>query len=461
VVAPWDRRRADETARLERQALARWLPTVLAAAPFHADRSADLDDGPLDGRAGLQRLAPTRERDLLADAPGGASAVLRPTEAQVRATADGTVLGAVARAIGRDGAHGKRDALVHEYRPLQLHRAGVTGELLVASSRSDLDRMHRAGARTAAVLGLGADDVVVSAVPAGPTLAHLGVVNVAAGAGLTAFHARGAADGLDVVVAATRLLSPTVLVVEFAEVLGLARRLADATPGLETLRTVVTVGPPPAEDERARIEAALRRVRREVRVRALWAPEAGRSLWAECAPGTGLHTYPDLELLEVLDPMTGAPTDGDGDLTLTSLGWHGTALVRFQTGAWVDPLVTERPCPRCHRTVPRIVGEIEPHAWEVPVGSAAGGHVDLRGVAAALTARDGVDTWRAEVQVAEDGADRLLVEVGGTPRDGGDDDLADDIARAAGLRPVVRTGLTVAAIHGAVAEVGGQLADTR
>jgi hypothetical protein len=45
-------------------------------------------------------------------------------------------------------------------------------------------------------------------------------------------------------------------------------------------------------------------------------------------------------VLEVVDPMTGQPTDADGDLTITTMGWHGTVLLRVQTGTWVDPLTT-------------------------------------------------------------------------------------------------------------------------
>jgi hypothetical protein len=85
VVASWDRRSASDQRRLEADALASWLPLVLTAAPFHADRAGDLDQRLLTDRRGLQRLAPTRELDLLADAVAGASAVLRPTEAQVKA----------------------------------------------------------------------------------------------------------------------------------------------------------------------------------------------------------------------------------------------------------------------------------------------------------------------------------------------------------------------------------------
>jgi hypothetical protein len=464
VVAPWDRRSAKEQARLEAAALAGWLPSVLVAAPFHAARSGDLDPRLLTDRRGLLRLAPTRERDLLADSVGGASAVLRPTEAQVKATAEDGVIRGIAQGIRRDGARGKRDAILQAYRPLQLHRGGVHGELLVASSRTDLDLLHRTGARAAAVLGLRDDDVLVSAVPAGPTLDHLGVVHLAAGAGLTALHARGHGDRLGDTVAAAASLPTSVLVVRRAEAAQLAVAAAEARAELSRVRLIVVVGPPPGADERDRIAAAFRAVHADADVRALWGPSTGRSLWAECAEGThGLHTYPDLEVLEVLDPLTGTPATGHGDLTITSVGWHGTALVRFQTGAWVDPLVTD-PCPGCGRTVPRVAGDVAPHAWELPVTLDRGrtGSVDLRGVGAVAAATPGVVDWRVEVRGPSERIprDRLVVEFAGEPRsDQGR--IERQIEVATGLTPELTTGLSAAAVRHGIEDAGGVLADRR
>jgi hypothetical protein len=464
VVAAWDRRERSTRERVERLTLARWLPAVVAAAPFYAARDGGTDERALTDRSGLRNLPPIRSRDLLAAPGGAASAVLAPTEAQVEAAADRGALRRISRAIGRDGPEGKRAAIVQEYRPLLLLRAGPDGELLVASSRSDLDRMHRAGARAAAVLGLRDDDVVVSVVPAGPTLDHHGVIHLAAGAGLTALHARGAGEGPDVVVDAVRRLPPSVLVVPLAEAAIVADELRTAGADLASVTTVVVVGPPPDAALREAITAAFHAAGTgAVRVLALWGPTGARSPWAECAPGTGLHTTADLELLEVLDPMTGQVTDGDGDLTVTTMGWNGTALVRFQTGTWTDPSRDGDPCPVCGRTVPRLLGELVPHAWELPVatGTSSVGHVDLRGIAAVVAREAGVTRWRAELHGPNGSVprDRLLVEVAGKPRD--DRRMTAAIGAAAGLTPELTTGSTDAQVQATISELGGQLVDRR
>ncbi|MEX1178648.1 MAG: hypothetical protein WEB09_09320 [Nitriliruptor sp.] len=467
MVAPWDRRTAAEQSRLEAATLARWLPAVVTAAPFHAARTGAIDDRLLTDRRGLQRLVPARERDLLADGAAGATAVLRPTEEQVKASADDRVITGIARAIRRDAEHGKRDAIVHEYRPLQLHRGGVDGELLIASTRSDLDRSHRTGARAASVLGLGEDDVIVSAVAAGPTLAHLGTVHLATGAGLTALHARGAGADLAAVAKATTDLAATVLVVATEEAVELADTLRRARAKLRDLRTVVAYGPPLTAEERGAILEAFTGAgaSSDLRVRALWAPDVGRAPWAECAEGGGgLHTYPDLEVLEVLDPLTGRVTDGDGDLTVTSLGWHGTAHVRFQTGTWVDPLATD-PCPGCSRTVPRITGDVAPHAWELTVDLDGGerGTIDLRGIAAVVAGLDGIEAWRAELRGPDERVprDRLLIELAGGADPGEAAGLERRFEAATGLVPELTVGVHPDEVARSIDEVGGVLADRR
>lgn len=468
MTAPWDRRSPQEHARVEALVLERWLPTVAATAPFWNRRIAaeGLAPDQLTSREELRRLPSAREADLLAAGPGASGAVLRPSEEQVKSLVSSEVLAQVAAAIRREGAEGKRRVMLREYQPIDLRRAGVAREVLVASSRSDLDRAQRVGARAAAVLGLDDHDVLLSALPVGPTLASARVTHLAQGASITALHARGHGDDLADVALATRALPVTVVVVALEEALRLARTLSDAKLPMPRLRRVVTYGPPPDDDLRREIVEAFGALGRpRLDVRALWGPQFGRTMWAECAEGTtGLHTTPDLELLEVLDPMSGVPTDADGDLTVTSLDWHGTALVRVQTGTWVDPLRTE-PCPACARTVPRLVGEMAAGAWQLTVTADdwRQRHIDLRGVPAVLAHTDGVRAWRAEIRGPNERVprDRLVVEVAGelarTERTG----LEQRLEAACGIAPHLVVGVHPEEIQRSIDELGGVFADLR
>jgi phenylacetate-coenzyme A ligase PaaK-like adenylate-forming protein len=467
VSAPWDRRSLEEQARVVDLALERWLPAVTSAAPFWARRVASegIDPGTLQSSTSLAGLPPVREADLLADGPGAPGTVMLPSEAQVKSYSGTEVLRAVAGAIRREGPAGKRTVMLREYQPVDLRRAGVGHGVVVASSRSDLDRLNRVGARAARVLGLHDRDVLLSAVPAGPTLAAARIAHLAQGASITALHARGHGDDLADVAHAARLLSMTVLVVELDEAVPLARTLRGSRLQPERLRRVVTYGPPPGDDLRAEIGEAFGGLGARVDVRALWGPEFGRTMWAECEEGpAGLHTSPDLEVLEVLDPMTGEPTAGDGDLTLTSVGWHGTGLVRVQTGTWVDPLRRE-PCPACGRTVPRLEGEMAPGAWQLPLDGDArvARHVDLRGVPAVLARTGGVRAWRAEVRGPDERTprDRLVVEVAGDLARAELAGLEQRLEAACGIAPHLVLDVHPDDVRRSIDEVGGVFADLR
>ena len=465
--APWDQRSLEEQARVTDLTLARWLPTVTSAAPFWSRRVAadGVEPRSLTSCSALTGLPPVREADLVADAPGAPGTVLLPSEDDVKSFAGSDVLRGIATAIRREGPTGKRTVLLREYQPVDLRRAGVEAGVVVASARSDLDRANRVGARAAALLGLDDRDVLLSAVPAGPTLAAFRVAHLAQGASITALHARGHDEDLAAVARATRLLPVTVLVVAVEEAVHLAKTLQGARLPMGRLRRVVTYGPPPDEALRLEIEEAYGGLGPKVDVRALWGPEFGRTLWAECTHGThGLHTMPDLEFLEVLDPMTGEPTEGDGDLTLTSLGWHGTGLVRVQTGTWVDPLRLE-PCPGCARTVPRLVGEMAAGAWQLPItdDSWRQRYVDLRGVPAVLAHTGGVRAWRVELRGPDDRVprDRLIVEVAGDLDRSARTGLEQRLERACGIAPHLVAGVHPDEVRRSIDQLGGVFADLR
>lgn len=423
MTAPWDRRSPAEQERIEGLVLEQWLPAVVDMSATWSDLVEDQGLTPRDlrDRAGLARLRPVRELDLLrASGTGGPGLLMRPTEEQVKAHASTSSLWDIARSIRRDARAGKRRAVLTEYKPIHVHRGGADDDLAIAYSRRDLDRFHRAGARAASVLGLDDSDYLVSAVPAGPRLDWWGVYHLALGASILALHPRGAGDDLGRCLASFRLLPVTTVAVATDEAVELAAlALEDEAVGVDRVDTVIVVGPPPSEEVRAEITEAWRAAgaTRDVRVRALWAPSEARALWAECAEGaTGLHTYPDLEVLEVLDPLTGHPSDADGDLVTTSAGWHGTALLRYQTGTYVGGLDTEA-CPACGRTVPRVVGDVLPRAWQPATRASAGAErVDMRGVPAVLAGAQGVEAWRVEVgpKTARSRTDRVLVEVAGS-----------------------------------------------
>ena len=451
MAEPWDRRTPDDHERVRSLVLSDWLPKAIGFSRFwtnHAAR-AGLDPERIASLTDLRRLPAVREAEIIgAGGPGNPALLMRPNEDQVKAVEATSVLFRVARGMRRAGVQGKRHVLLQEYKPIHVHSAGPDAQLTIAYSRSDLDRLHRTGARAAAVLGLGDSDYLVSAVPPGQSLEFWGVHHLGYGSSMLALHP--SLDGGDVAQAARAfaLVPATVVAVRPVEGMALAAAVAEAGANVRKVRTIVLVGPPPSPARRVAIADAWRAAgaAADVRVLALWAPSAARSLWAECRPSEGqapdaafgLHTFPDLEVLELLDPATGRVVpEGGGDLTYTSAGWHGTALVRHQTGDFVSGVESAR-CSNCGRTVPRIVNEVVPSAWQ-PVVRSAGKprRVDLRAAAVALAGEPTITAWRVEVRPAPRGtpSDDLLVEVAGDVDETAVARLRADLATAFGVPP--------------------------
>jgi hypothetical protein len=296
-----------------------------------------------EGRSGID-LGALPLTDL-ADIDDPTSVVLRPEYTTMSRYGSPALYGKVlwARATGRVGSL-NRTLIDPTYKP--IHWTSEDG-FLVGASSVDLDRLAELGRRWLELAGVLPGDVVVSVVHPGPRLAFWELALGTRRAGLTTMLLPSGAPGFEVAG-----LGPTVLAGASDD---LSRIIDAAHPdALSGVRIVLVVGEPPDPDRRAAIHDALGRD--DVVVLYAWAPAGVRALWAECAGRNGLHTWPDAEVVEVVD----------GEIVWTALGWYGTVLVRLRTGV-VGGIATG-PCPSCGRTTPRIlVGEVESAPARRPV----------------------------------------------------------------------------------------------
>ena len=431
----WDRLGLQAQEREQGRLLSEWLDREVR--PFSAYWKARLAGREITSPEDLKSVEVAIEADIAgAGGPGNPELLLLPTEDGFKRNAGRGDLLAAAREVGKGGAEGRRAALFRRFKPVHVHEAGVAHLLTVAYTRTDLDRLHLAGARLMEVLGLGADDAMISAVPAGPSLRFWGLYHAALAARMTALHPRGEGQQpLRPVLRALAMLPATVLAVPVAEAVELLVALRDRGVAIPGLRTLLTVGPPPDPRLRGTLSAAASVLASDdVRVQAVWAPDMSRTLWGECRPPSadpdeasyGLHTYPDLEIVQVRNVERGgdAAEATAGEVVLTSLGWRGTALIRVATGAWTAGLSTSAPCPACGRTVPRLAPSAVDAAWQPRVRSSSGTvtRADLRMVYQALTPdvaeRLGVRAWslrshddRLVLAVDADGGRHLLEQM--------------------------------------------------
>ena len=444
-MAAWDRRSAAQLSKLQASALRRQVVDAVGPfSPWWRARLTALGRTPaqIATPAGLAAVPAAGERDVCPDGDpaGAAGLVLQTGETGFAQHTEGPALRrALASRVARPGSY--RAIVESETRPTSFVWAGLGLRFPVASTRGDLDIVARAGSRLWQVLGLTRADVCVLALPEESTAAAQALRLAALGAGSPALVPGREAEQ---VAATLRLVPATVLAVESSAAAELVDDLDETGAPLAALRTLLVVGAP-SEAERTAVRDALARagIDGSCVPLAVHVPDGHRLMWGECRKGgteQGLHTYPDLELLQSLDPETGeaATTGGAIEVAVTQLGLRGSALLRWRTGD-VAKVIVRTPCPACGRTVPRVVGT-QRGALVRSVALREGARpVDLRAVASALVGRADLADWRVLVADSRrDGAQELLVHI--LPRPEADQAevavaVARDVRAAAGLLP--------------------------
>ena len=148
--------------------------------------------------------------------------------------------------------------------------------------------------------------------------------------------------------------------------------------------------------------------------------------WAECPfphdqePG-GYHLYPDLGIIEIVDPKTGraVPSGQPGEIVFTPLDARGTVVLRYRTGDFIDGGLVYEPCPHCGRTMPRLVGKISraSEIKEMHLDKLKGTLVDFNQLEHVLDDAPHVGAWQLELRKAGDDPfdlDELVLHVSKT-----------------------------------------------
>lgn len=405
----WDRRTPLEQRRVQNLQLKQ---TILQAAvgyvPAVRSRLAAIgkDARLFKGLEELPSLPPTSRRDVFDERrnPDGPEGVcLAGSEEGVKRFSDRSTLQRIFRARLLGGEHDAALAIESATRAVHLHLvAGPGGRVPVEYTRDDLDLLARAGNRLAQVLGILREDRIANLVPAGPSLDYWGIVYMALGLGARAIHA-GSVVGIRALRMAaadrsTVLIAP---VDTFAELLETA---GQQQIDISSVRLLVPVGGSLSNHQRAHVnEAATAIGLHDALIACSYGVAEGRVLWGECpvplghSEAFGFHTYPDLDVVEVLDPESGTPlADGTaGDVTLTALGFRGGGLPRWRSGDLATAGLVREVCPNCRRTIPRVGPGIKRAAWQRVVGT-SGKHWLDASIVAAIASERAAD-WSVEV----------------------------------------------------------------
>jgi phenylacetate-coenzyme A ligase PaaK-like adenylate-forming protein len=429
VARPWDRLDPREYLRLQ-EALFRDVVRrfIYPFSPFYRRLFDDNGIKPrhIRGLGDLERIPFSSAKDFTSvpeDDWRPFRALLRPDEHSLKRSAHRRLLRQVAREKLMRGDDAAERLVAEEFKPVHLHLPDGDGPLAGYTMR-DLSALAQAGARAMAVAGARRSDVMVSTMPLGPSLPFWHGYYAGIGSGMSSVHLGG---GEVVRPAETALwmerLGATVLLAQPGYAEGLLRGAPPST--LASLRLLLLWAPTEMQGARERYLLRLRTGgASEATIATLLGIPEARVAWAECpvAPDRpevsfGYHTYPDLELLEVVDELGRAVDEGQpGELVYTSLDWRGSALLRYRTGIVARRGITWDRCPGCRRTVPRIAGDLSRVEWRIRVVGPRGEvTVDLADVIPILWRATGVALWQLDVAkgAGPNGTDLATAWLGG------------------------------------------------
>lgn len=401
--------------RLQSEKLRRYLRRVVH--PFSAHyrdvfRQAGLGPDSIRSIEDLQRLPFTSKADLLG-APGQAPRVqdflLIPSEAAL--TRRPSIL---LKALFQ-GRERVKAALETEYRPVFM--TATTGRsadpIPFLYTGHDLAHLTVAGTRLFEVCGARREMRLLSLFPYAPHLAfwqaHYG--GMASGV-FVASTGGGKVMGTDGNLRMIRKIKPDVLIGMPTFIYHVLHQAADEGVRCENLRRIVLGGEKVSDGLRRKLaDLAGALGARGTDVLATYGFTEAKMAWAECpfAPDEappGYHLYPDMGIMEVIDPVTGAvvPPGEPGELVYTPLDARGTVVLRYRTGDLIDGGLVYEPCPCCGRRAPRLVGNISrcSEVKEMRLHKIKGTLVDFNQLEHVLDDAEHVGAWMLELRKLND-----------------------------------------------------------
>ena len=412
--------------------------------PFHSHyrdlfRRHGLDWRAVEKLDDLQKSPFTSKKDLSGGAEKTREFVIAPDPKDL-ARRPSTILRGLVSGVSRTRRH-----LDREFRPIFM--TSTTGRsadpVPFVYTAHDLALLRTAGFRLMQLAGGRSGDRMLNMFPFAPHLAFwqthyagtaFGVFMLSSGGGKTV--------GTDGNIRMLRKLNPDVLIGMPTFVYHVLREAALDGVRCDKLRGIVLGGEKVPQGLRRKLrECAAQLDAEDINVISTYGFTEAKVAWCEClfpvdAEPSGYHLYPDLGIVEVIDPETGAPCeDGQaGEIVYTSLDSRGTVVLRYRTGDIIEGGLTYEPCPYCGRTMPRLLGRISRRSdvREMQLDKVKGTLVDFNELEHVLDDMPHVGSWQLELCKANDDpleVDELVLHV--CLADGGEESsISKEIKRA-------------------------------
>ena len=325
--------------------------------------------------------------------------------------------------------------LEREYRPIFV--TSTTGRssdpVPFTYSAHDLDRLADTGERMFEVCGAEREMKILNMFPFAPHLAfwqaffggtEFGVFTLSSGGG----KVMGTGGQLRFI----RKLQPEVLIGMPTFVYHVLHEAAEQGVRNENLKRLVLGGEKVPNGMRLKLrDLAFELGAPDIGVVSTYGFTEAKMAFGECphpvgSEPPGFHLYPDLGIMEIVDPDTGAPLPADtpGEIVFTPLDARGTVALRYRTGDLIDGGLTYAPCPLCGREVPRLLGNISRRSCvqSLQLDKLKGTLVDFNQLEHILDDLPGVGAWQIELRKQNDDPlelDEIILHIA---KLGGEDD---------------------------------------
>jgi len=413
----WPQWREADVRRRQAKRLAQYLRAVVLPFSAHyrnlfrergltADSIRSLDD--------LALLPFTSKADLLntADQPEHFRDFITVPDEKILARRPGTICRALVR--GREHV---RKGFEAEFRPIfPTFTTGRAAEPVpFLYTQHDLARLAVAARRVMEVCGARREDRMMNAFPYVPHLAFWLTYYAGVSFGSMMFSSGGGkVMGTDGTLRLIRKIRPDVFIGIPTFLYHVLSQAVDEGLRWPNLRCIVLGGEKVSDGLRSKFQELARELGvppGKTDVLATYGFTEAKMAWAECPPPpgqppSGYHLYPDLGIVEVVDPHTGVPVPNGqpGEIVFTPLDARGTVVLRYRTGDYLEGGLRYEPCPYCHRVVPRLAGRISRSSEirEMNLDKLKGTLVDFNELEHVLDDAPHIGAWQLELRKVKD-----------------------------------------------------------
>lgn len=392
---------------MQNDLLRKFVRHQLPYSPFYREqfRALNVKFSSIRTVADLQRLPFTTKKDIAPtdDQPAKPrDFILQPDEHLIKKYASKKMLTQII--WGKLTKQDVKRKLEWVYKPIHVHfTTGRTAQptSFVYTSR-DVEILREAGERMLDVAGVPRDLVAINAFPYAPHLAFWQTYNALTKLGMTSVQTGGGKImGTQKIMDATERLKAGLITFIPGYGYHFLREAVKQKRNFSGLKFVISGGERASTGQKEKVHELLAQLgAKDAQYLSTYAMTEGKTAWIQCHERSGYHTYPDLEIWEVIDKDGHVVKPGEpGELVVTTIGWRGSVVLRYRTGDMTEG-IEYGPCPHCGKTVPRIRMDIQRNSEikEFRLTKVKGELVNLNDFYPVMSSIPEIDEWQVEIR---------------------------------------------------------------